>query len=519
MTDRRLPTGWNDGYVVDVAYTEPIIAYLCPAPISTSAVLHGQPPLPRDRPVVWMDLGAGSGVSACMVAAANPDVEVWGCDFNPAHVERAQGLARDAGLTSTCTFEEASFAELAADDAIGPAQVDVIAIHGVYSWISRANQVHIGEIVRRRLRPGGVVFVSYAVPTGWSAMTPVAEALHLRSHAEGGRTDLGYRVAVDDLLRLRDAGARSFPLSPYEAGSFDRLPTTDARYAAHEFLGAHFRPLMFEEVAEVMAAGRCSYLGSLDATDCLTRLGPATLVDLVADTSDVILRETLRDLAVQRSLRRDLFRRGLATTTVIDQEGWLRDLSVIGLDQVVPDDATVTGPLGPITLDPAFYRPLVDLLAERPISVADLLEVHPDLSFPDAIGSLALLIGGGYAAPEVPGWQEGLTRHRARRLNEVLIDENRRGGDHSALISPATGGAIGSEYVEMLAVGAIWAGVTPEVEPLADHVLDELRRQRRLVREDGALVTDEAIAAHVVRRRVARALGRVDGLFARHGIC
>ena len=133
-------SAWNDGYVVDVAYTEPIIGYLCPSHISMSAVLHGQPPLPMDRPLTWLDLGSGSGVSACMVAAANPDVEVWGCDFNPAHVERARAFAADAGLSDVCTFDEASFAEVAANDDLGPPSADVIVVHGVYSWISRATR-------------------------------------------------------------------------------------------------------------------------------------------------------------------------------------------------------------------------------------------------------------------------------------------------------------------------------------------------------------------------------------------
>ncbi len=510
---------WNDGYVVDVAYTEPIIGYLCPSHISMSAVLHGQPPLSLDRPLTWLDLGSGSGVSACMVAAANRDVEVWGCDFNPAHVERARAFAADAGLSDVCTFEEASFAEVAANDDLGPVSADVIVVHGVYSWISRTNQEHIGEIVKRRLRPGGVVFVSYGVPTGWSAMTPVAEALHLRAQVDGRRSDLAFTTATADLFRLADAGATAFPLSPYEAPAFENLRTSDPRYAAHEFLGAHFRPVMFEEVEEVMAAGRCSYLGSLEATDLLTRLGPQGLVDLVGEVTDVTVRETMRDLAVQRPLRRDLFRRGLATSTVVDQEGWLRDLTVIGLDQPLVEGAWVAVPLGTVSLDHAFYQPLLDLLAERPITVADLLSIHPGLSFSDAIGSIALLIGGGYACPEIPGWREGPTVERTRRLNEVLIDENRRGGDHGSLISPATGGALGSEYVEMLTVGAVWSGMERDPEQLTDHAVGELRRQRRLVREDGVLVDDEVASRDIVHRRVSRALDRIDGLFTAHGVC
>jgi predicted O-methyltransferase YrrM len=510
---------WDDGYVVDVAYTEPLFDYLCPAALSLSTVLHGQPPLPHDDGLRWLDLGSGSGASACMVAAANPDIELWGVDFNPAHIERARSLAAEAGLAGTCRFVEASFAALAADDRLGPPEVDVVVVNGVYSWISRANQVHIGEIVRRRLRPGGIVFVSYAVPTGWSAMTPIAEALHQRAQADGRRSDVAFTEAAAELHRLADAGALAFPLPDVEAGTFRNLRSTDPRYAAHEYGGAHFRPLMFPEVVEVMAAGRCSYVGSIDPTDVLSKLGPSALVELADSTTDEAIREMVRDLSVQRALRRDLFRRGLATSTAVVQEGWLRDLTLIGLDKPLTDGDRVPVPVGTASLDADFYEPLVDLLTERPITVADLLALHPTLSFPDAIGSLALLVGGGYAAPEVAGWRDGVTMHRARRLNEVLIEENRRGGDHRNLVSPATGGALASEYVEMLTLGAVWSGVGRDIDRLTRHVVEQLRLQRRQVREDGALVEDPALETAIVAKRVANALRRVDGLFRAHGIC
>ena len=114
-------------------------------------------------------------------------------------------------------------------------------------------------------------------------------------------------------------------------------------------------------------------------------------MDLVGEVTDVTVRETMRDLAVQRPLRRDLFRRGLATSTVVDQEGWLRDLTVIGLDQPLVEGVVGGGASGDRLARPAFYQPLLDLLAERPITVADLLSIHPGLSFSDAIGSIALL--------------------------------------------------------------------------------------------------------------------------------
>ena len=268
MTPPASGSSWRDGYVVDVSYIEPLNLDVCPAWISMACVLNGQPPLDRTRPLVWAELGSGSGLSACMVAAANGDVEVWGCDFNPAHVERSRALARAAAL-ERCTFDEASFAEVAADERLGPAAVDVVVVHGVYSWVSPENQAHITEFIRRRLRPGGVAYLSYEVPTGWASMVPIAEALRLLTDADGRRSDLAFPDAVATVQRLAAGGARAFPLGPHEASQLAGLPSADVRYAVHEYLGAHFAPLMFDEVADRMAGlGAPSSARSTPSTTC-----------------------------------------------------------------------------------------------------------------------------------------------------------------------------------------------------------------------------------------------------------
>jgi hypothetical protein len=93
------------------------------------------------------------------------------------------------------------------------------------------------------------------------------------------------------------------------------------------------------------------------------------------------------------------------------------------------------------------------------------------------------------------------------------------GADHRVLIAPATGAAIESEWVEMVALGALWDGVAAEVTPLADQVTAALGRLDWRVREDNALVDDTNQARHIVEQRVARMLRRVDQVFQRLGIC
>ena len=235
-------TAWNDGYVVDASYTEQAFPQMTPGWLSFVALLHGQPPIDTTGPLTFMELGCGNGLTSCLVAATHPGASVWGYDFNPAHVARARQYASAAGLTN-CTFEEASFEELARSPDAGPSQVDVIALHGVYSWITAENRRHVVEIIRRRLAPGGFAYVSYSVPCGWTNLLPIQEALRLHVAGDRRRSDVAIRSAVATIQQLADDGARSFPLGPREQSYLDRIGAHDPAYVAHEFLGGSFHPI------------------------------------------------------------------------------------------------------------------------------------------------------------------------------------------------------------------------------------------------------------------------------------
>lgn len=512
------PRSWDDGYVVDTPYTEPIATELSPSWLSMACVLHGQPPLDVERGLTWVDLGCGSGLAAMTVAAANPTVEVWGFDFNPAHVERARRLSARARLTN-CTFVETTFAALAGDAGLGPDEVDVVVIHGVYSWVSPANQRALVEYVRRRLRPGGLAYVMYEVPCGWASMVPVAEAMRLLAVADGRPGAAAFAAIADAIVQLRDRGARAVPSTGNEAQHLTALATANVHYAVHEYLGAHFGPLSFAEVHDAMARARCSFVGATDPPDHLHAYWvPPPLTELVTGTGDVVLREMLRDLATGRALRRDLFRRGLAVAAPLERERWLRDLRMVGLGKALDDEPKVPVPVGEVGIDPAFYRPLLEVLAERSLGVEDVLAHHPDVGFAEAVGSLALLVSGGYAAPEAPSWRASPSTVAARRVNEVLVAENRAGADHRALVAPATGCAIESDVVEMLALEAIWRGERDGAVIVAG-VLDELARQGRSLQVGDEVIRDPSEARVAVQRRVGEVRARAGGLLVRLGVC
>ena len=74
-----------------------------------------------------------------MEAAAHPQGQFYGVDFNPGHIAWAKRVAADAKLDNV-NFLELSFADLLSSSI---PNADFISLHGVWSWVSQENRVAI----------------------------------------------------------------------------------------------------------------------------------------------------------------------------------------------------------------------------------------------------------------------------------------------------------------------------------------------------------------------------------------
>lgn len=508
--------GWFDGYTADAMYTDLVNVDMCPAWLSMISVFNGEPPLDLDRPLVWLDLGCGTGLGTCTVAAGNPSVEVWGVDYNPAHVERGRDLAYRAGLTN-CQFVEASFEEFAQDQRLGPDEVDVVVVNGVYSWVSPGNQRHIVETIRRRLRPGGLAYVMYESATGWSSMTPLAEALRLYVDADGQRSDLAFHDAAAALLELRHHGARYFPMGQRESQQMDQWPTSDGLYAAHEYLGANFAPTLVDEVFSALAGAKCSFVGGIGALDHDSYYStPPELADLFDGASDPVTANLALDLALERQIRRDLFRRGRSLSTPLDHRARLEGLTFGGLGRPFEEKPIDLAAMQ-VTLDPAFHVPLVEALTSSDLDIDGVLAIHPSWSFGDAATALALLVAGGYAAPLAPTKFRDDARGPCQRLNDVLLAEQRRGRYVGGRLSPSTGAMIAIDEVELLALDALQSGEPDDASLLVEQVASTLEGHGRVVSDHGELIVEADAARAVIRYRVTALMSR-NSTLARLGV-
>lgn len=170
-----------------------------------------EPPVGAGEPFAYCELGCGVGETALTIAAANPRAQVWGFDFNPAHIARGRALA-EAGGVGNIRLEEASFEELAGGQSGDLPMFDYIAAHGVWSWVSAENRRHIVAFVAKYLKPGGLFYVTYNALPRWTPSMPMQRLLRLAASLDNDRSDRRVMKALDIARAFTEAGADMIPV-------------------------------------------------------------------------------------------------------------------------------------------------------------------------------------------------------------------------------------------------------------------------------------------------------------------
>jgi SAM-dependent methyltransferase len=484
---------WDHGYVTDVAYTTNAYHETTPSWLAACSLLLGYRPPDLGAPFRYADLGCGNGLGAMIAAASNPRAEVWGFDFNPTHIENARALAARAGLTNV-HFEEISFEALARGDTSSAGDdFDIMVAHGILSWISFENWRHLAAIIARRLRPGGLTYLSYNVASGWSGMAPIQLLMRQLAKSSQRRTDLSVAEIFQVLDQLKDSGAAFFRAHPALDARLEQMKTQDARYLAHEFLNQDWHPVMFADVADALSETKTQYIGTATLVENIDAVAVQDgVVPVLANVRDSAARETIRDLASAKSFRRDLWRKGGERLGAQEQLNLLDGMSLVWSGKVAEADITFAGPIGAVTGQVEFYRPMLDRITEGPTTFGQLrsLPALRDRQAAEFVQAAVLLIGGGFAHPAWPHGSLPETRLAARGFNAAVIDRLRIGVDLPRLVSPVIGSGINIDVMEGLALGQLLDGVAPEPEPLIDALLGDLARSGRTLRRDGQPLLD-----------------------------
>ena len=250
---------WTGGYVADVGYTAGFYRETAPAHLAFTALCLGRSPGRAARPKKVLELGFGQGFGLALLAAANPDVAFEGYDFNPEHVSNARRLVEGAGLANLQVLET-SFEEAAARP--GADDLDMAIAHGIFSWVSRQAQDAIVAILRQRLQPDGLLYISYNCMPGWAPLAPIRQFMLEVKRRNAGSSDRQLTLALDLLVRMRQANAAFFAGNPAAGQQLDQMLKMDRVYLAHEYLDEQWDLFRFSDVVARLSEAKLSYVAS-----------------------------------------------------------------------------------------------------------------------------------------------------------------------------------------------------------------------------------------------------------------
>jgi SAM-dependent methyltransferase len=492
-------TEWTAGYVTDVNYTYGYYAELNPLRCRLPLMLAG-----RHAPRIEnaCELGFGQGLSVSIHAAAQPNIDWYGTDFNPSHAGFASEMTRLSGAEAKL-YDEA-FAEFCHRGDLP--DFDFIGLHGIWTWVSDVNRSVLVDFVRRKLRPGGVLYISYNTLPGWSASAPIRHLMKRHADVMGapgqgivGQTDAALNF-IDQFLALDPLYSKANP------GAVERLKqvkSQDRRYLAHEYMNRDWHPMYFADMERWLGDAKVAFASSAHPTDNLNELNvTAQQAEFLGGVTDPSLRETVRDYCVNQQFRRDYWIRGVRALTGHEQAAALREERVIL--SVAKEDLPrkVRGVLGEAALIDAIYQPIYEALLDyEPRTIGDIEAsvATKNVTFAQLASALTVLLGANVINQVASGQDLTKAKARALALNKIIAHRSQSAPDIAHLASPVIGGGIAANRFQQI----FWlakqnGGKTPD--DWAAHAWSVLRSQGQAIIKDGATLKGDDNLAELKRQ-------------------
>ncbi|HEY6459033.1 MAG TPA: class I SAM-dependent methyltransferase, partial [Polyangiaceae bacterium] len=410
------------GYLTDVPYVRQFCKELAPPLLRAAVALNGFTPPPGDD-FDYCELGCGPGDTSNTLAAAHPHARFVGVDLDGSHVAAARDLASRGGLTNV-RYIHGDLARLAPSEL---PLFDYVVAHGVLSWVPAPTRAALVELAAARLKPGGILYVSYNALPGWAAVQPLRRLLRdLADRAEGSRIERAHHASMAAQL-LRDCGAEYFTSNPAASEMLTTVLRMGPTYAAHEYLGEHWNPMYFADVAAEMSARGLAFVGQLPlAWNYRDLTIPQTAQELFREVNDRATFESLKDFAVNEFFRGDLYAKAAAGRDAATTEAYL---AATAFGTAVPAAALkreVHLRHHALHFDDPLSEAVVARLAACPSTFTELAKDDAVASFaPDAVrGTVLRLLLGEQLLPVRPGVAPAPADYTRAVLDQPLTPKN-----------------------------------------------------------------------------------------------
>ena len=440
---------WSAGYVADLAYTYGTYTELSPHRARLAFLMAGVVP---PKVTTACELGFGQGMSINVHAAAS-DIEWHGTDFAPAQAAFAQDLAAASGAKAH--LHDESFAEFCSRADLP--DFDFIGLHGIFSWISDENRTILVDFIRRKLRVGGVLYISYNSEAGWAAMAPLRDLMSEYADVMGAPGS-GVAARVDQSIgfveRLFASNPSYLKVNPHLATRFDKVKTQNRNYLAHEYFNRDWVPFTFSRIARWLEPAKVSYVCSAHYLDQIDAINlTADQRKLLEEIPDPVLQQTVRDFVTNQTFRRDYWVRGARRMSAIERDELLLQTRILLVTERADVALTAAGPLGEVTLQEQVYAPVLDYLADQqPHTIGELAKAvnARGVTPQQTIQAVLVLAGLGKVAALQSDDVIAAAAPHAQRLNLRLAELAVSNLEMQFVAAPATGSVLILDRLQLL---------------------------------------------------------------------
>ena len=482
-------SAWSDGYVSDINSTYGYYNELNPHRVALPFLMAG---LAVPKMAAACELGFGQGVSLNAHAAAG-SANWWGTDFNPAHVGFAQEMAAVSG--NGAHVVDQAFNEFCARTDLP--DFDFIGLHGIWSWVSHENRHILVDFIRRKLKVGGVLYISYNTLPGWAAAAPIRHLLAEHAHVMSAPGQGMVQRVTDsvgftrELLGLSHHYCQQVPSIPQR---ITQIGEQNPHYLAHEYFNRDWHPMYFAEMQDWLEAAKLSYACSANYLD---DFAPALFDQeqqaFLAQITDASFAQTTKDYLLNKQFRKDYWVKGARKISSVQAEQSWQQLRFL-LMTPANDIALNINSHRAITLLPEMYQPVLTALADG--------QVHPFADLAAAAeattlsrGQLFEILAVLHAKGDVVLVQDEETvaaaRPRCRALNRYLMQMSRVSNEVPYLVSPLSGGAITYDRISQLFLLAYSEGKKKPAQ-WVDFAWQALQAQQQLLIHEGQVLQTEA---------------------------
>ena len=388
------------------------------------------------------ELGFGWGLSINLHAASSK-INWYGTDYNAEQAAWAQKANIAAGAGAKL-FNQ-SFADFCKRTDLP--DFEYICLHGIWSWVDDVNRVHIVDFIRKKLKPGGVFYISYDVMPGLAAFLPLRDLLYefyLTQTAAEKKAEQGAKAALDIARKLVKANSNYIKANPSVEFRLQQVENMPLKVLLGSYFAQSYFPMNFYQIAKWLEPAGLEYVCPAEydrpLDDYLTSGEQKELLDSAPSQP---LRESLRDYMRNQNFRKDIWVKEVSRLSTEQRQSRLSNTQLISLKHFSEFKDKLATSRGEATVNPKLMQIIRQSFANGHISsVSDIFAKCDDsVKFDDVFKVLTFMMQNSQLIPVNDSEVVNQVQEHCLALNRFLIKNK----EVDFFASPLAGGIMNTD--------------------------------------------------------------------------